>query len=89
MDRVYLILTSLMPSLRHLASDRTVDRLKGAKRTIWMSYSGLADEADKQRFRDELRKRAVDEEKKARSEQEKLFWRGVGQYVSASLEPKN
>ena len=90
MHRVFeRIVTGLMPSLRHLASDRTVDRLKGAKRTIWMSYSGLADEADKQRFRDELCKRTVDEEKKARPAQEKLFWRGVAQYVSASLEPKD
>jgi hypothetical protein len=89
MHRVFeRIATGLMPSLRHLAGGRTVDRLKGAKRAIWMSYSGLADEADKQRFRDELCKRAIDEEKKARSEQEKLFWRDVTQYVSASLEPK-
>jgi hypothetical protein len=88
MDRVYLILTSLMPSLRHLARDRTADQMKGAQRNIWMSYTGLVDEADKRRFRDEVRKRAIDEEKKARSAQEKLFWRGVAQYVSASLEPK-
>jgi hypothetical protein len=88
MDRAYLILTSLMPSLRHLASDRTVDRLKGAKLAIWMSYTGLADEADKQRFRDELCRRSIDEEKKARSEQGKLFWRGVAEYVSTSLETK-
>jgi hypothetical protein len=54
-----------------------------------MSYTGLTDESDRQRFRDELRKRAVDEEKKARPAQEKLFWRGVVQYVSASLEPKD
>jgi len=78
-----------MPSLRHLASDRTVDQSKIAKRAIWMSYTGLADEADRQRFRDELRRRAIDEEKKARSEQEKLFWRGVAQYVSASLGSKD
>ena len=90
MHRVFeLIVTDLMPSLRHLASDRTVDRLKGAKRAIWMSYTGLAIEADRQLFRHELRKRAIDEEKKARSEREKLFWRGVAQYVSASLEPKD
>jgi hypothetical protein len=78
-----------MPSLRHLAGDRTVDRLKGAQRAIWMSYSGLTDEADKQRFRDELCKRTRDEEKKARSEQEKLFWKDVVQYVSASLGSKD
>jgi hypothetical protein len=89
MDRVYLILTSLIPSLRHLASDRTVDQLKGAKLAIWMSYSGFADEADKQRFRDELCKRAIEEEKKARSAREKLFWRGVQQYVSVSLGSKD
>ena len=86
MHRVFeLIVTDLMPSLRHLASDRTVDQLKIAKRAIWMSYTGLADEADRQRFRDELCKRAIDEEKKAPALQEKLFWRGVAQYVSASL----
>ena len=90
MDRVFeRILTSLMPSLRHLAVYRTVDQLKIAKRAIWMSYTGLADEADKQRFRGELCRRAFDEEKKARPAQEKLFWRGVAQYVSASLEPKD
>jgi hypothetical protein len=88
MDRVFeLILTSLMPSLRYLAVDRTVDQLKGARRVIWMSYTGLVNEADRQRFRDELRKRTIDEEKKARPEQEKLFWRDVAQYVSASLGP--
>lgn len=38
-----LILTSLMPSLRHLAVGRTVDQVKGAKRAIWMSYIGLMD----------------------------------------------
>ena len=84
MDRVYeLILTTLMPSLRHLAIDRTVDQLKGAKRTIWMSYTGLTDDADRRRFRDELRKRVIDEETKAPALQAKLFWRGVAQYVSA------
>jgi hypothetical protein len=89
-DRVLeLIVTSLMPSLRHLASDRTVDQLKGAKRAIWMSYTGLTTEADKQRFRDELRRRAIDEEKKARPEREKLFWRDVARYVSTSLGPKD
>ena len=88
MDRVFeRILTSLMPSLRHLAVDRTVDQVKGAKRAIWMSYTGLVDGAGKQRFRDELRKRAIDEEKKERPIQEKLFWRDVAQYVSASLGP--
>lgn len=81
------ILTSLMPALRHLAVDQTVDQMKGARRAIWMSYIGLLGEADKQRFRNELRKRAVDEEKKKRPEQEKLFWRDVAQYVSASLGP--
>jgi hypothetical protein len=84
MDRVFeRILTSLMPSLRHLAVDRTVDQVKGAKRAIWMSYSGLVVEADRQRFRDELRRRTIDEEKKAGPEREKLFWRDVVQYVSA------
>ena len=83
-----LILTSLMPSLRHLAVGRTVDQVKGAKRAIWMSYIGLMDEADRQRFRDELRRRAIDEEKKAGPAQGKLFWRDVAQYVSMSLEPK-
>jgi len=88
MDRVFeRILTSLMPSLRHLAVDRTVDQVKGAKRAIWMSYSGLVHEADRRRFRDELRRRAIDEEKKERPIQEKLFWRDVAQYVSASLGP--
>jgi hypothetical protein len=71
-----------------LARDRTVDQVQGAKRVIWMSYTGLVDEADKQRFRDELRKRAIEEEKKKRPEQEKRFWRDVAQYVSASLGPK-
>jgi len=52
-----------------------------------MSYSGLVNEADRQRFRDKLRKQAINEEKKERPEQEKLFWRDVVQYVSASLEP--
>jgi hypothetical protein len=90
MHRVFeLIVTGLMPWLRHLAGDRTVDRLKAAKRAIWMSYTGLTDIADKQRFRDELCRRAVDEEKKARSAQEKLFWKGVAQYVSASLGSKD
>jgi len=88
MDRVFeRILTSLMPSLRHLAVDRSVDQVKGAKRVIWMSYTGLTNEADKQRFRDQLRKQAIGEEKKERPEREKLFWRDVAQYVSASLEP--
>jgi hypothetical protein len=89
MHRVFeRILTGLMPSLRQLASGRTADRLKIAKRAIWMSYTGLADEADRLRFRDEFCRRAIEEEKKARTEREKLFWRGVAQYVSASLEPK-
>ncbi len=90
MDRVFeRILTSLMPSLRHLAVDRTVDQVKGARRAIWMSYSGLVNEADRQRFRDKLRKQAINEEKKERPEQEKLFWRDVVQYVSASLGSKD
>lgn len=90
MDRVFeRILTSLMPSLRHLAVDRTVDQVKGAKRAIWMSYTGLVDEADRQRFRDELSRRAIDEEKKAHSDQAKLFWKDVAQYVSACLGPKH
>jgi hypothetical protein len=54
-----------------------------------MSYTGLTDEADRQRFRDELCRRAVDEEKKAGPAQEKLFWKGVAQYVSASLGSKD
>jgi hypothetical protein len=88
MDRILeLILTGLMPSLRHLARDRT-DQIKGAQRNIWMSYTGLADEAEKQRFRDELRRRAIDEETKAPALQEKLFWRSVAQYVSAALGSK-
>jgi hypothetical protein len=88
MDRVReQILTSLMPSLRRLASDRTVVQVKGAQRNIWMSYTGLADEADRRRFRDELRRRAIEEETKAGSAQEKLFWRDVAQYVSVSLQP--
>ena len=81
------ILTSLMPSLRHLARDHTVDQVKGAKRAIWMSYIGLMDEADRERFRNELQKLAIDEEKKKRPEHEKLFWRDVAEYVSASLGP--
>ena len=89
MHRVFeLIVTSLMPSLRHLASDRTVDQVRGAQRAIWMSYTGLVNEADRQRFRDELRRRAIEEENKAGPVQEKLFWRDVAQYVSTSLEPK-
>jgi hypothetical protein len=84
MHRVFeLIVTGLMPSLRRLASDRTVDQ---AHRAIWMSYSGLVNEADRQRFRDELRRRAIEEENKAGPAQEKLFWRDVAQYVSASLK---
>ena len=90
MDRVSeRILTSLMPSLRHLVVDRTVDQVKVAKRAIWMSYTGLVDEADRQRFRDELCERAIDEEKKERPEREKLFWRDVARYVSTSLGPKD
>jgi hypothetical protein len=82
------ILTDLMPSLRHLAVDRTINQMKAAKRAIWISYTGLALEADRQLFRDELRKRAIDEEKKARPELEKLFWRDEAQYVQR-LQPKD
>jgi hypothetical protein len=72
MHRVFeLIVTGLMPSLRHLASDRTVIRPTGLSR---MSYSGLVNEADRQRFRDELRMRAIEEENKAGTAQAKLFW---------------
>jgi hypothetical protein len=78
MHRVFeRIVTGLMPSLRKLASDRTVDRVKGAHRAIWMSYSGLEDEADRKRFRDEPRKRAIEEETKAALPQEKLIWNDV------------
>jgi hypothetical protein len=79
------IVTDLMPSLRHLAIDGSLDQARGAKQAIWMSYTGLAIKADKQRFRDELYKRAVVEENKAGPEQEKLFWRDVAKYVSVSL----
>jgi hypothetical protein len=42
MHRVFeRILTDLMPFLRHLASHRTVDQVKGAHRAIWMSYTAL------------------------------------------------
>jgi hypothetical protein len=83
MHRVRIV-TNLMPSLRRLAADRAVDQMKGAKQAIWMSYSGLALDADGKLFRDELRKRAIDEEKKAGPELEKLFWRDVAEY-GASL----
>jgi hypothetical protein len=84
MHRVHeRILTDLMPSLRHLAVDRTINQMKAAKRAIWISYTGLALEADRQRFRDELRERAIDEETKAHPELEKLFWRDIAHYVLA------
>jgi hypothetical protein len=77
------IVTGLMPSLRRLAVDRTVDQVKGAKRAIWISYTGLVIEADRKRFRDELRKRAIQEKTKARPVQERLFWMHVAEYASA------
>jgi hypothetical protein len=84
MHRVHeRILTDLMPALRRLARDRTVDQMKGARRAIWMSYTGMALEADRKRFRDELDKRAIDEEKKAGPKLEKLFWRDVAQYATS------
>jgi hypothetical protein len=81
------IVTDLMPALRRLAVDRTANQMMGAKQAIWISYTGLALEADRKLFQDELRKRAIDEEKKARPDLEKLFWRDVGHYA-VSLQPR-
>jgi hypothetical protein len=49
----------------------------------------LALDTDRQLFRDELRKRSIEEKNKARSVQEQLFWMDVAQYVLASFVPKD
>jgi hypothetical protein len=79
------IVTDLMPFLRRLAVEGTADQARGARQAIWISYTGLTIAGDKQRFRDELRKRAIDQESKAGAESEKLFWRDVAEYASGSL----
>jgi hypothetical protein len=84
MHRVHeRIITDVMPSLRQLAVRSTPNQTREAKRTIWMSYIGLALEDDRQLFQGELGKRAGDEARKASQQPLKKFWSDVDKYVAA------